>query len=94
MQWKRVVYVHRRIVPSRCNQSRFFSDALLKNEPKRLVDKTILDHLVCPISKYPLSYDVQQGVLICKKIHVSYPVRHGVPILVPAEGQILQDDEE
>ncbi len=59
-----------------------------------LMDETVLQHLVCPISKYPLRYDATRNLLICGEIRVAYPIRHGVPLLIPSEGRLLREDED
>ncbi|KAF0700744.1 Aste57867_8697 [Aphanomyces stellatus] len=59
-----------------------------------LQDPIVLQHLVCPISKYALEYIPEKGVLFCRDIRVAYPIRHGIPILVPMEGRIVPDDED
>ncbi|KAG9414359.1 hypothetical protein AC1031_013559 [Aphanomyces cochlioides] len=59
-----------------------------------LQDPSVLDHLVCPISKYALEYLPEKGILFCRDIRVAYPIRNGIPILVPTEGRIVPDDEE
>jgi uncharacterized protein YbaR (Trm112 family) len=60
----------------------------------KLLDESIMEYLVCPISKYPVRYDAERGLIICPEIRVAYPIRNGIPILVPTEGRILKDDEE
>lgn len=57
-----------------------------------LEDERVLEHLVCPISKFPLRYDRERARLVCDEINVAYPIRNGVPVLVPAEGRILSTD--
>uniref|UniRef100_K3WH27 Protein preY, mitochondrial n=1 Tax=Globisporangium ultimum (strain ATCC 200006 / CBS 805.95 / DAOM BR144) TaxID=431595 RepID=K3WH27_GLOUD len=61
---------------------------------ERLVDESILEHIVCPISKFPLRYDTEGGALICDEIRVAYPIRYGAPMLVPSEARILNEDEQ
>ena len=60
----------------------------------QLEDESIMEHLVCPISKFPLRYDATRGLIICSEIRVAYPVRNGIPYLIPSEARILKDDEE
>lgn len=62
-------------------------------EKSVLEDESVLEHLVCPISKYPLRYDDQRGSLVCDEINVEYPIYQGVPMLVPSEGRIIKDDQ-
>ncbi|DAZ93347.1 TPA: hypothetical protein N0F65_011873 [Lagenidium giganteum] len=74
-------------------QQRAFA-ASASHQTSTLEDPSVMDHLVCPISKLPLRYDAARGLIICPEIRVAYPVRNGVPVLVPTEGRILRDDEE
>lgn len=60
--------------------------------PGLLEDEGVLEHLVCPISKLPLRYDREHGRLVCDEINVAYPIRNGIPVLIPAEGRILGGD--
>ncbi|KAG6576511.1 Protein preY, mitochondrial [Phytophthora cinnamomi] len=55
----------------------------------KLEDESVMQHLVCPISKYPLRYDAERGSLVCDEINVEYPIWRGVPLLVPSEGRII-----
>ncbi|MEO0543415.1 MAG: Trm112 family protein [Pseudomonadota bacterium] len=54
--------------------------------------------LVCPLTKQPLTYDEQAGEFISKAAKLGYPVRGGVPILLPSEARSLDslraDQEE
>ncbi|RLN56954.1 hypothetical protein BBJ29_000892 [Phytophthora kernoviae] len=68
---------------------RSFSSLRFEKKEK-LADESILDHLVCPLSKYPLRYDTTRGSLICDEINVEYPIYQGVPMLVPSEGRIIK----
>ena len=56
----------------------------------RLLDETVLEHIVCPISKFPLRYDSERGSLVCDEVSVEYPIWYGVPVLVPSDGRILE----
>ncbi|KDO29540.1 hypothetical protein SPRG_05496 [Saprolegnia parasitica CBS 223.65] len=58
-----------------------------------LASPSVLQHLVCPISKLPLEHLEAQGILFCREIRVAYPIRGGIPILVPTEGRIVPEDE-
>lgn len=73
--------------------SRFTSSSDLQvQQRERLADESILAHIVCPISKYPLRYDAEKGSLICDEINVAYPIRYGVPMLVPSEARIINQE--
>ncbi|VFQ74303.1 unnamed protein product [Cuscuta campestris] len=55
--------------------------------------KTLLELLVCPLSKQPLRLCKKTSSLISDAIGVSYPIVDGVPHLVPADGQIVQTND-
>ena len=58
-----------------------------------MLDRELLDILVCPVSKAPLVWDEQKGELICKASGLAYPVRDGIPVLLEDEARQLSDDE-
>jgi uncharacterized protein len=70
------------------------SDSATTSNSSKLLDESIMDHIVCPISKLPLRYDAARGLILCPEIRVAYPIVDGVPVLVPSEGRLLRDDEE
>lgn len=55
------------------------------------VDPRMLELLVCPLTKGPLTYDAERSELISKAARLAYPVRGGVPILLPSEARPLED---
>ncbi|MGC6534755.1 MAG: Trm112 family protein [Parvibaculales bacterium] len=57
--------------------------------PKRKLDPAILELLVCPVSHGPLSYDEAADELISKEAKLAYPVRDGIPIMLPDEARAL-----
>ena len=61
------------------------------SEPR--VDPKLLEILVCPVTKSPLSYDAAKQELISKSARLAYPIRAGVPIMLPDEARELSDDE-
>ncbi|MEM7072384.1 MAG: Trm112 family protein [Pseudomonadota bacterium] len=54
-----------------------------------MVDPTILDMLVCPLTKTPLEYDKERGELISRAAKLAYPIRDGIPIMIPGEARPL-----
>jgi uncharacterized protein YbaR (Trm112 family) len=54
------------------------------------VDPKLLEILVCPITKGPLIYDRAAGELISRSAGVAYPVRDGIPIMLPDEARQLE----
>ena len=51
----------------------------------------MLEILVCPLTKGPLEYDPIAGELISRKAGLAYPVRDGIPIMLPEEARKLQE---
>ncbi|HEY3776919.1 MAG TPA: Trm112 family protein [Rhizomicrobium sp.] len=56
-------------------------------------DPRLLEILVCPLTKTTLIYDRQRGELISKAAGLAYPIRNGIPIMLPAEARELSDAE-
>jgi len=53
------------------------------------IDKKLLDILVCPVSKEPLEQIGDE--LVCKKSNLAYPIRDGIPVMIPEEARELPD---
>ena len=49
------------------------------------IDKALLDILVCPVSKEPLEQVGNE--LICKKSKLAYPIKDGIPVMLPDEAR-------
>ena len=54
------------------------------------IDRRLLEILVCPLTKGPLEYDREAGELISRKAGLAYPVRDGIPIMLPDEARKLE----
>lgn len=57
------------------------------------VDSKLLELLVCPLTKGPLKFDRKTQELISFKARLAYPIREGIPIMLPEEARALTDDE-
>jgi uncharacterized protein len=57
------------------------------------VDPRLLEVLVCPVTKGPLVYDRAAQELISKQAKLAYPVRDGVPVMLPEEARPLGENE-
>lgn len=57
------------------------------------VDPRLLEILVCPLTKDTLEYDRQRQELISRKARLAYPIREGIPIMLPEEARELTDDD-
>jgi len=55
------------------------------------VDPRLLEVLVCPLTKGPLEYDRDAAELISRKAGLAYPVRDGIPIMLPEEARALDE---
>ena len=56
---------------------------------QRTVDAKLLEILVCPLTKGPLTYDEQAQELISESAKLAYPIRDGVPIMLVDEAREL-----
>jgi hypothetical protein len=54
------------------------------------VDPRLLEILVCPITKGPLRYDSVRGELVSEQAGLAYPIRDGIPIMLPDEARRLE----
>jgi len=57
------------------------------------VDKHLLDILVDPVTKGPLIYDKARQELISRASRLAYPIRDGIPVMLPEEARELSSDE-
>jgi uncharacterized protein YbaR (Trm112 family) len=55
------------------------------------VDPTLLELLVCPLTKGRLTYDSKAGELVSEKAKLAYPIRDGVPIMLISEAREIKD---
>jgi uncharacterized protein len=58
----------------------------------RKADPKLLELLVCPITKMRLEYDAEKQELISKTAGLAYPIRDGIPIMLPDEARELKND--
>ena len=57
------------------------------------VDPKLLEILVCPVTKEPLRYDAEKQELISDRARLAFPIRDGIPIMLPDEARALDEDE-
>lgn len=55
------------------------------------VDPRLLEILVCPVTKATLEYDVARQELVSRAARLAYPIRDGIPIMLPDEARRLPD---
>jgi uncharacterized protein len=65
----------------------------MSNEPERSderrLDPKLLEILVCPLTKTSLDYDAERQELISRAAGLAYPIRDGIPIMLPDEARRL-----
>ena len=57
------------------------------------IDPKLLEILVCPLTKTPLTFDRESMELISRQAGLAYPIRDGIPIMLPDEARPLDDEE-
>lgn len=57
------------------------------------MDKHLLDILVDPITKGPLIYDKKNQELLSRGSRLAYPIRDGIPVMLPEEARELSTEE-
>ncbi len=55
------------------------------------IDPRLLEILVCPLTKTTLEYDPGAQELISRVANLAYPIRDGIPIMLPEEARPLED---
>lgn len=55
------------------------------------LDPKLLEILVCPLTKGPLTYNKAAAELISKQANLAYPIRDGIPIMLVDEARNLDD---
>jgi uncharacterized protein len=59
------------------------------DRPVGSIDPKLLEILVCPITKGRLEYDADKQELISRTAKLAYPIRDGIPIMLPEEARKL-----
>jgi uncharacterized protein len=62
-----------------------------QSHSKVAVDPRLLEILVCPLTKTPLRYDRERQELVSEAARLAYPIRDGVPIMLPDEARKIDD---
>jgi uncharacterized protein YbaR (Trm112 family) len=53
------------------------------------IDPKLLEILVCPLTKGTLEYDASRQELVSRAAKLAYPIRDGIPIMLPDEARKL-----
>ncbi|MBO0903776.1 Trm112 family protein [Jiella sonneratiae] len=54
-------------------------------------DPKLLELLVCPLTKKPLLYDRERNELVSQAARLAFPIRDGIPIMLPSEAREIED---
>ena len=57
------------------------------------MDTRLLDIIACPLCKGPVVHQREEAVLVCRIDRLAYPIRDGVPIMLPEEARELGEGE-
>ena len=69
------------------------SDPDTSTAPSIDVDPRLLEVLVCPVTHGPLTYNRQRQELISHQARLAYPIKDGVPLMLPEEARDLGEGE-
>ena len=61
-------------------------------EAARRTDPRLLEVLICPVTRAPLTYDRERQELISQKARLAYPIRDGLPIMLESEARLLDEE--
>ena len=64
------------------------SDAAPGDAP--LIDRHMLQQLVCPVTQGQLSYDAAAQELVSRTAHLAFPIRNGVPVMLESEAREIE----
>ena len=54
------------------------------------IDVKLLELLACPLTKGPLVWDAERGELVSRLARLAYPVRDGIPVMLPSEARPVE----
>ena len=63
----------------------------ITSRPAAKIDPKLLEILVCPLTRTTLEYDAERQELISRAAKLAYPIRDGIPIMLPDEARALDD---
>jgi uncharacterized protein YbaR (Trm112 family) len=61
----------------------------MEDRQKGRIDPKLLELLVCPLTKTTLEYDAERQELVSRAARLAYPIRDGIPIMLPDEARTL-----
>jgi uncharacterized protein YbaR (Trm112 family) len=68
------------------------AEAALPEGPASVpIDRRLLEILVCPVTRGPLTYDAERQELVSKAANRAYPIHNGIPVMLVDEARVLED---
>ncbi len=61
------------------------------NQGEAMLDPKLLEILICPVTRGPLRFDREAQELVSEGARLAYPVRDGIPIMLPEEARQIED---
>ncbi|MCX5615256.1 Trm112 family protein [Bombella saccharophila] len=52
----------------------------------------LVTRLVCPLTKGPVHYDAARNCIISPKAKLAFPVRDGIPVMLPEHATPLEEN--
>ncbi|MEI5678997.1 MULTISPECIES: Trm112 family protein [unclassified Mesorhizobium] len=65
-----------------------------QEKPNPAIDVKLLELLACPLTKGPLTWDAEHQELVSRLARLAYPVRDGIPVMLPSEARTIGIDDE
>lgn len=56
-----------------------------------MIDPRLLEVLVCPVTRASLRYDEGAQELVSEAAGLAYPIRDGVPVMLPEDARSLAE---
>ena len=72
-----------------CNEVEMSDPEPQRNSDAHRLDPRLLEILVCPLTKGRLDYDREKQELISPSAKLAYPIRDGIPSMLPEEARPL-----
>ncbi|WP_062228316.1 Trm112 family protein [Aureimonas frigidaquae] len=60
-----------------------------EHDPRLRPDPRLIELLVCPLTKASLHFDAERNELVSSAARLAYPIRDGIPIMLPSEARAL-----
>ncbi|MBN3279882.1 PREY protein, partial [Polyodon spathula] len=90
--------IHSPFVPAvrklQCSATILSAGAVKDNEQNNGFDASLLEYLVCPLSKKPLRYEALTNELINEELGIAYPVVDGIPNMIPQDARMIRKQEQ